>query len=152
MSISPQFDLNRVVIWSFLFLKQHLSWDYSDSVWFKVSGHIASRQIASIEAICLEAIWHYTNTCILPPLKNNISISVMCNYLIFIYFTKKILNCLVSTIYFIFSNYLSLCSLLLHHYSHQSPYIFTGTKVLAIKNHVELAWLTDKNWNYLKLL
>ena len=34
-----------------------------------VSGHIASSQIASMEAMCLEAIWQCTHTCKLPPLK-----------------------------------------------------------------------------------
>ena len=35
----------------------------------RVSGHIAYSKIASIEAMCLEALCQYTHTGILPPLK-----------------------------------------------------------------------------------
>ena len=39
-------------------------------------------------------------------------------------------------------------SILLHQYYHQPQYISTGTFMVAIKYHVDLALITDKNWKY----
>ena len=107
-------------------------------------GNIASSQIVSIEAMCLNAVCQYTHTCILPPLSKFILIWVIGNYLILIIFTQKIVKlffCHIISIYNTFSS--SLCSLLLN-CSHQPQYVLTGTKMLAIKYNVDLVWLIEK--------
>ena len=89
-----------------------------------VAGHIASSQIASMEAMCLEVIWQYTHTCILPPLKIiKKYIWVIGKYLTLIYFTWKFgkLHLLLKTLnnnkLWIFFTFASLSSLTLI-YSH----------------------------------
>ena len=70
---------------SLLNLKEHSAYsrvdiidsiDGIDRIDSMVSGHIASSQIASMEAMCLEAIWQCTHTCRLPPL-NKIYIVIL---------------------------------------------------------------------------